>query len=341
MYFKLFERKRTFYCFILLILLLVFFFLIDLLIGNTSIKIGDILFFSKSSKETQLILFNFRFPKAIAAIVAGSALGAAGLLTQTFFRNPLAGPDVLGISSGASLGVAIFTLLLQQFFPSITLSASGSWGIIISACIGAALTMLLISILSAFIKDNITLLVVGLMIGAVFSSFITIIQYVSNEALLKSYIVWGFGSIRHLSMEQVSTMIPFVIIGIVLAIISIRSLNALLLGEKQAQSLGISISRTRFIIFVSIILLSGTITAFCGPIAFVAITVPHICRLVFNSNNHSILIPASILIGGIMLLVCDILSQFPGASITLPLNAITSIMGIPVIIWILFRGKIN
>jgi len=330
--------------FFLLFLLLMFLFFTDVIVGDTEISLGQLFgaFIHPSEHSAvQLILFNFRLPKAFAAILAGGALGISGLLTQTYFRNPLAGHDVLGISAGASLGVAVVLLAVGQFFPNFVFSAAGSWTVIVAACIGAGVTMLIITLIAGLVRDHVTLLVLGLMVGAAFSSIITVIQYLSNESLLKSFVVWGFGSIRHLNFSHLVVMLPFILTGIILAFFSIKSLNALLIGERYAQTLGIHVERSRLMVFVSIILLAGTITAFCGPIAFVAITVPHISRMIFRTNDHFVLIPASLIIGCIMVLLSDIFSQLPGSNISLPINAITSLMGIPLIIAILLRRKMG
>ncbi|MGC8824404.1 MAG: FecCD family ABC transporter permease [Bacteroidales bacterium] len=322
----------------------VFLLSVDLLVGKVKISVSDLwgsLVQPAQHSASQLIIYNFRLPKAIAAILAGLSLGISGLLTQTYFRNPLAGPDVLGISSGASLGVAVVMLVVGQFFPNIIFSSAGNWTVILAACIGAGFTMLMITLIASRVRDNVTLLVLGLMVGAAFSAVITVIQYLSNESLLKSFVVWGFGSIRHLSFSHLAVMFPFVVIGTVFAFLSIKSLNALLIGERYARTLGINVERARMIVFVSIILLAGTTTAFCGPIAFVAITVPHISRMLFRTNDHLVLIPASLLIGCILMLISDIFSQVPGSDITLPINAITSLMGIPLIIAVLLRRKMG
>ncbi|MEJ5264111.1 MAG: iron ABC transporter permease [Bacteroidales bacterium] len=341
------DRSQIFYrrlSFILLIILWLVLFIIDIMMGKVEIKVSELwnaIFQCSQHSDAQLILYNFRLPKAIAAVLAGVALGISGLLTQTYFRNPLAGPDVLGVSAGASLGVAVVVLVFSQFMPTYFFTVAGSWTIILAACIGAGLTMSMITLIASMIRDHVTLLVLGLMVGAAFSSIITVIQYLSNESLLKSFVVWGFGSIRHLTFSHLAVMTPFVILGTVLAFLSIKSLNALLLGEKYAQTLGIHVNRARLLIFFSIILLAGTITAFCGPIAFVAITVPHLSRMLFRTNDHFVLIPASLMIGGVMMLLSDILSQWPGSDISLPINALTSLMGIPLIITILLRRKMG
>jgi len=336
-------RQRSF-LFLLFFLLLVILFLIDVIVGEAEISPGQLFgIFTHTSEHSaaQLILINFRLPKAFAAVMAGIALGVSGLLTQTYFRNPLAGPDVLGISAGSSLGVAIVLLAVGQFFPNFVFSTVGSWTVIVAACIGAGITMLIITLIAGWVRDHVTLLVLGLMVGAAFSAVITVVQYLSNESLLKSFVVWGFGSIRHLSFSHLAVMLPFILIGIILAFFSVKSLNALLIGERYAQTLGIHVGRARLVVFISIILLAGTVTAFCGPIAFVAITVPHISRMIFRTNDHFVLIPTSLMIGAIMMLLSDVFSQVPGSDIALPINAITSLMGIPLIIALLLRRKMG
>ncbi|MCX7986578.1 MAG: iron ABC transporter permease [Bacteroidales bacterium] len=339
---KVVNSKRSL-IFVALLLLVLLFFFIDIVIGNAEVPVGDLIrsIISPSEYSTaSMIFYNFRLPKALAAVITGVALGISGLLTQTYFRNPLAGPDVLGISSGASLGVAFVLLVISQFLPSLGSSPVGNWTIIVAACVGAAATMLMITLVSGIIRDHVTMLVFGLMVGAAFSSAIIVIQYLSNETLLKSFVVWGFGSIRHLGLNHLAIMSPFIALGTLLSFFSVKNLNALLIGEKYAQTMGINLARARVLIFISIILLAGTITAFCGPIAFVAITVPHLSRMLLRTNDHFVLIVASLLTGSLMMLLSDILSHLPGSNISLPINALTSLMGIPLIIAIILRKKI-
>ena len=336
---KSIDRKRI--LFPILALLLVIFFLLDLFLGSTAIPFQEIiksLFSSASKPEWNLIVYDFRLPKALAAIFAGVALSVSGLQMQVIFRNPLAGPDVLGISSGASLGVALVVLSMASVLPLTFLSFAGSWVVVLSACIGAAATMGIILTVSARVKDILTVLILGIMIGAAFSSIVSILQYFGNETLLKSFIVWTLGSLGHISWEQLEVMIPVICIGIILSLLLSKRLNAMLIGEKYAQSMGVNIKTTRLLVFTSTSLLAGSVTAFCGPIAFVAIAVPHLCRKIFKTSDNFILLFSSIMIGAITLLISDIISQLPGSSLTLPINSVTSLLGIPIVVWIIVRN---
>jgi iron complex transport system permease protein len=333
------DRKRI--LFPILALLLVIFFLLDLFLGSTAIPFNEIiksLFGSASKPEWNLIVTDFRLPKALAAIFAGIALSVSGLQMQVIFRNPLAGPDVLGISSGASLGVALVVLSVSSFVPVTFLTFSGSWIVVFAACAGAGATMAIILTVSARVKDMLTVLILGIMIGAAFSSIVSILQYFGNETLLKSFIVWTLGSLGHISWEQLEVMIPIICIGIILSLFLTKRLNALLIGEKYAQSLGVNVKTTRLLVFTSTSLLAGSVTAFCGPIAFVAIAVPHLCRMIFKTSDNFILLFSSVMVGAITLLISDIISQLPGSSLTLPINSVTSLLGIPIVVWIIVRN---
>jgi iron complex transport system permease protein len=335
-----FRSKRNL-LFPFLVLLLVLFFLLDLLLGSTNIPFSEIVksFFGHTSKpEWDIIIYDFRLPKSLAAVFAGIALSVSGLQMQVIFRNPLAGPDVLGISSGASLGVALMVLSVESFLSVEFLSYTGSWVIVIAACTGAAVTMAIILTVSSRVKDILTVLILGIMIGAAFSSIVSILQYFGNESLLKSFIVWTLGSLGHISWDQLRVMIPVICVGLILSLFLTKRLNALLIGEKYAQSLGVNVKATRLLVFASTSLLAGSVTAFCGPIAFVAIAIPHLCRMIFKTSDNFVLLTASILIGAIALLICDIISQLPGSSLTLPINSVTSLIGIPIVVWIIIRN---
>jgi iron complex transport system permease protein len=335
----LFRRKQ--FLFPVLALLLLFFFMLDLLLGATSIPFAEIvksLAGLSSKPEWNIIVHDFRLPKALAAIFSGIALSISGLQMQVIFRNPLAGPDVLGISSGASLGVAIMVLTVESFIPIEFISFTGSWVIVLAACIGSAITMGIILTVSTRVKDILTVLILGIMIGAAFSSLVSILQYFGNETLLKSFIVWTLGSLGHISWEQLGVMVPVICTGIVLSFMLVKRMNALLIGEKYAQSVGVNLKVTRLLIFITTSILAGSVTAFCGPIAFIAIAVPHLCRMMFKTSDNLILLVSCIFVGGIILLISDIISQLPGSSLTLPINSVTSLMGIPIVIWIIVRN---
>lgn len=326
-----------------LILTLLFFIVLvlNLSFGSVDIPLKDlfnILFNKSTSNESwQIIITEFRIPKAITAILAGSALAVSGLLMQTLFRNPLADPYILGISSGASLGIAILILLVTiGGFSSILLS---SWSFIIAAAIGAFLIMLLVVIMASNIKNTISILIIGLMFGSFASAIISIMAYFSSAAQLQQFISWGFGNLGNHSFQELWIYFGFYTIGIVPLLFLIKPLNSLLLGENYAQSIGVNIKKVRFSILVVTSLLTGLVTAFSGPIAFVGLAVPHLTKLIFNTSNHLILIPAVLLNGAILMLISDTIAQLPNSEFTLPINAITSLFGAPIVIWLIVRKQ--
>jgi len=318
-------------------------FLADILLGSVKIPARDILLSVFSNHEIKpewrTILISFRIPKAIAAVLAGIALGISGLQMQTYFRNPLAGPYVLGISAGASLGVAILVLGSSLIFGSLITNPVSHWSVAIAAWTGAALVLIGILLVSFRIQDNMTILILGILFGSITIAVVSILQYFSNEALLRSFIIWTLGSLGNVTGPQLQVMMISIFAGLLLAVISIKRLNLLLLGESYAKTLGINIIRSRIIIFTSTSILAGTVTAFCGPIGFIGIVVPHVTRMVFQSSNHRVVIPGSIGIGACMMLFSDIVSQLPGYQQVLPINAVTAILGIPIVIWIVTQRK--
>ncbi|OFX86390.1 MAG: iron ABC transporter [Bacteroidetes bacterium GWF2_33_16] len=318
-------------------------FLADVFLGSVNIPIKEILriIFSGNSeyKEFSTIVLQFRLPKALTALLAGFALSVSGLQMQTIFKNPLAGPYVLGISSGASLGVAILVLGVSSAGIFGQIGPFSNWIIVLAAWIGSGLILLLILAVSTRVKDIMTILILGIMFGSATTAVVGILQYFSNETMLKAFIIWTMGSLGGVSMSQLYVLTPSVLLGLVIALISVKMLNALLLGENYAKSMGLNIRLSRFFIFISTSLLAGTITAFCGPIGFIGIAVPHLARLVFKTANHSILLPGSMIIGGIVLLLSDIISQLPGKESSLPINSITALVGIPIVIWIIIRKQ--
>ena len=336
------QYKTTFIFTILFVILLVVFFL-DLFMGSISIPGTEIIkiFFSQesSSPEWLSIINNFRIPKAFTALLAGAALSVSGLQMQTVFRNPLAGPDVLGITAGASLGVAITVLGISTLLPEAFRGFSGNGPVVIAACMGAGFILLLIFIVSLRIKNVITILILGIMFGSGIFAVVSILQYFSPASSLKSFVIWTMGSLSGVTKSQLHVLLPVIAVGLFLAFIHAKTLNALLLGENYAKSLGVNIRTSRFFIFFSTSLLAGSITAFCGPIGFVGIAVPHIARILFKTSNHHVLIPGTILIGAIMLLLSDILTLLPGNDSVLPINSVTALLGIPVVIWIIIKNK--
>ncbi|MEI6678863.1 MAG: iron ABC transporter permease [Mariniphaga sp.] len=328
---------------ILLSALVPLFFLADLLVGSYYISIPEILkaIFRTENADSQVLLIinQFRIPKAITAVLAGAALSVAGLQMQTVFRNPLAGPSILGVSSGASLGVALLVLGTGGLLGGSIVSIAGSWGIVAAAWMGSGLILLLIVLISARIKDIMTILILGILISSAISSVVNILQYFSNEAMLKSFVIWTMGSLGSVTNIQLSVLFPSVLTGIIIAFGSSKFLDAFLLGENYARSMGMNVRFARLMVFLSTCILAGSITAFCGPIGFIGIAVPHIARMVLQTAKHSLLVPATILIGASMMLVSDIISQLPGAERTLPVNSVTALLGIPIVIWVIIRNK--
>lgn len=318
--------------FIILLLLLVIFFATDVLLGSITIEPSEIFV---HGSITNTLLFNFRIPKATTALVAGAALSASGLMMQTIFRNPLAGPHILGVSSGASLGVALFML----GSPLLGLGYIRELGIAFSAWVGAATVLLVVMTVSARLKNIMTVLILGMMFGSATSAFVDVLQYFSNDTALKGFVIWAMGSLGGVSTPQLAILAGSTIVGLLLAIWAVKPLNLLLLGENYARTMGLNVRLTRTIIFSSTALLAGGVTAFCGPIAFIGIAVPHIARMIFREANHRILLPASVLTGMVLMLACDIIASLPGSNTVLPINTITSLIGIPVVVMILWRGN--
>ncbi len=336
-------RKGTSLLFTLLGVMLVLLFLADILIGSVLIPPGEgiraLLFPSQAVETTRIILLDFRLPKAITAVLTGIALSVSGLQMQTVFRNPLAGPYVLGISAGASLGVAFFALGFSSFLTWGTVSMTGTWSLAMAAWAGAFLVMILVLFVSARVNDNMTILILGILFSSAATAIVSIMQYFSSESMLKSFIVWTMGSLGSVTMNQLTVLGLASLLGILLALLKIKDLNAFLLGETYARSLGVNIIRSRLVIFFSASLLAGTITAFCGPIGFIGIAVPHLARVFFRTANHLILIPAVILTGANIMLLSDIISQLPGMQTTLPINSVTALLGIPVVVWMILKNR--
>jgi len=324
-----------------LLLLVVIFLILDIFLGSVSINIKEVLraIFTDSGSNFETIILKFRLPKAVTALSVGAALSLSGLQMQTVFRNPMAGPDVLGISSGASLGVAFVVLGFSSNISPDGLSGLGNWILVTASWLGAGAVMLLIMAISSRIKDIMTILILGIMLSSGISAIVTIMQYFSNESMLKAYVIWTMGSLGNLTSNQLNVLLISVSVGIILSLFASKMLNALLLGENYAGSIGLNIRFARVIIFGCTSILAGSATAFCGPIGFIGIAVPHIARILFKSSDHKILIPGSILIGGVVMLFSDIISQLPGSESVLPVNAVTSLIGIPVVIWVIFHNR--
>ena len=330
-------KSRFTILFVSLSLLLVILFVLDLLIGSVHIPLRDILgaiVGAEVDPATRLIVLDIRLIKTIVAILTGIALSVSGLQMQTLFRNPLAGPYVLGISSGASLGVAIFILgmPLLGVATNSTLSSIGTAG---AAWLGSALILTFVASASTRIKDIMVILILGMMISSGVSAVVQILQYLSNEEALKSFVIWTMGSLGDVTTNQLYLMLPAILLGLVISVAVIKPLNLLLLGEQYARTMGLNVRRSRYLIFLSTTLLAGTVTAFCGPISFVGLAIPHIARMIFCNADHRILLPASALCGAVTLLTCDIVSKW----LTLPINTITALLGIPIVIWVVIRNK--
>ena len=322
------------------------FFLLNLAIGSVDIPLSEIIQILIGGEATnsawEKILINIRIPRAVTAVLAGSALSVGGLWMQTLFRNPLAGPSVLGITAGASLGVAVVMLAggtITSIFAIQQLSTMGSWVIVLAASLGSAAVLLLILLISVKVRDNVTLLIIGLMVGNITIAIVSIWQYFSSPEQIQDYLIWTFGSLGGVPLDQLWILALVALIGGGLALVMSKPLNGLLLGENYARSMGMSVYSARIWIIVSTSLLAGGITAFCGPIGFVGIAVPHLTRSLMGTNEHRVLIPGTLLMGALLLLGCDIVAQMPGSTSTLPISAVTSLVGSPVVIWVIVQRK--
>ena len=329
--------RRTAILFTVLSLLTAALFTADLLVGSVAVALRDIwaaLTGGSCDPAVRDIILKIRLLKAVTALFAGAALAASGLQMQTLFRNPLAGPYVLGISSGAGLGVALFLLGA----PLLGVSAHSfvqSLGIAGAAWLGAALVLLIVMAVSRRIKDIMVILILGMMFGSGVSSMVEILQYLSSEAALKSFVIWTMGSLGDVTGGNLALMLPVITAGLVLSVAVIKPLNLLLLGENYARTMGLNVQRTRTLLFLSTVLLAGIVTAFCGPVGFIGLAVPHLARMLFASADHRVLMPASMLSGAALLLVCDLISK----SLALPINTVTALMGIPVVIVVVVRNR--
>ena len=330
---------------LLLLVVLVLVFLLSLVVGSVSIPLTDILTILVGGEPARAtwttIVLDFRLPKALTALLAGAALAVGGLQMQTLFRNPLADPYVLGVSSGASLGVALVVLSVGTTGSMLLagLGLSGDFGITLAAILGSGFALLLVIAVAARVQSVITLLVLGLMFGYATGALVSLLMYFSVAERIQMYINWTYGSFSGVSWRQMPIFIPVVIIGLLLTFLLSKPLNALLLGEAYARSMGLNVRRVRLAIISSTALLAGSVTAFCGPIGFLGLAVPHLCRALFGTSDHRILTPATLLLGGTLALVADLVAQMPGSQIVLPLNAVTALIGAPVVIWVILRRR--
>lgn len=324
--------------FILLIVLLIITLMADIAFGSAVLPLSEVWAALTGQSQDEVfreIILNHRLPKALTAVLTGAALSVAGVLMQTLFHNPLAGPDVLGVTSGASLGVALLTLGTS----TLPLWMVTGWGQVTAAVMGAVCVLLLVIIVSVKIPQTVSLLIIGMMFGNFAGAIVSILQSVSNPDTLKLFVTWTFGSLSAVDWNYMLVMAPVIGIGILIALLLQKQLNVFLLGKNYASGLGISVSRLRLLAILATALLAGTSTAFTGPIAFIGITMPHIARGLFRTPNHRVILPASMLCGAVTMLLCDLISQLPGTHTTLPINAVTALFGAPVIIWIIAKNK--
>ena len=330
------------YQFIILAVILLLCFVLNISLGSISIPFSEVFksLCSTTDNDTwQVIIMEFRLPKALTAIMVGSGLGISGLLMQTLFKNPLAGPFVLGISSGASLGVAIVILGSGLFGGLFATALIAKWSIVIAASLGSFLVLLAVLAVSNKVRDTMAILIIGLMFGSITSAVVSVLSYFSSAEQLQQYVFWGFGSLSNLSWYELLIFFVIYAVGLLLSIASIKGLNSLLLGDNYAKSLGVNLKQSRLIIILATSLIAGTITAFSGPIAFIGLAIPHLTRQIFKTTNHKILLPAVFLFGAIVMLICDSIAQVPGSDYTLPINAITALVGAPVVIWLLVKQR--
>lgn len=321
-------RRATGLLFVVLTALTAFLFCMDMTVGSVNIPLREVwgaLTGGDCPRTTAIIVLDIRLIKGVVAMLAGASLSVSGLQMQTLFRNPLAGPYVLGISAGASLGVALVVLA----------GVGSSLGVAGAAWIGAGAVLMVIAAVGHRIKDIMVILILGMMFSSGVSAIVQILQYVSREDALKSYVVWTMGSLGDVTSAQLWILVPAVIAGMVLAVITIKPLNLLLFGEEYAVTMGLNIRRSRGLLFLSTTLLAGTVTAFCGPIGFIGLAMPHVTRMIFRNSDHRVLVPATVLTGASILLLCDMVSKL----FTLPVNAITALLGIPIVVWIVLRNK--
>ena len=321
-------RSRSVLLFTALAALTLFLFLLDLAVGAVAVPLGDVwaaLTGGDCPRATAKIILNIRLIKAVVALLAGAALSVSGLQMQTLFRNPLAGPYVLGISSGASLGVALVVLA----------GVGSSIGIAGAAWLGAAIVLVVIAAVGHRIKDIMVILILGMMFSSGIGAVVQILQYVANDESLKMFVIWTMGSLGDVTVPQLAILLPSVIVGLLLAVWTIKPLNLLLFGEEYAVTMGLNIRRSRGLLFLSTTLLAGTVTAFCGPIGFIGLAMAHVARMLFREADHRVLLPGTLLSGAAVLLLCDIVSKM----FTLPVNAITALLGIPIVVWVVLRNK--
>ena len=322
-------------------ILIVLLFLLNIVVGSVAIPVGDVFAILLGADDVkpswQYIVLESRLPQAVTALLAGGALAVSGLMLQTAFRNPLAGPSIFGINSGAGLGVALVMLLLGGSISAGSVSLSGFVAVLMAAFVGAMAVMALIFFFSTIVRNNVMLLIIGIMIGYISNSAISLLNFFATDEGVKSYMVWGMGSFGGVSMKMLPAFVCLTLLCLLASLLLIKPLNALLLGDRYAENLGINIIRVRNRLLIITGLLTAVVTAFCGPVAFIGLAVPHITRLVLQTDNHRSLMPATILMGAVVALLCNLLCVLPGESGVIPLNAVTPLIGAPVIIYVIAK----
>ena len=324
-------------------LLIILLFCVSMIIGAVEIPVSEVISIlsGKTSEKAswQYIVLQSRLPQTITAMLCGGALAVSGLMLQTAFRNPLADPGIFGINSGASMGVALVMLLLGGNITAGTLSLTGFVATLFAAFIGAMLVMALILFFSTIVRNNVMLLIIGIMIGYITSSGISLLNFFATEEGVQSYMVWGLGNFGGVTMDQMPVFASICILGLITSLLLIKPLNALLLGEQYAENLGVNTLRVRNYLLVVTGLLTAIATAYCGPISFIGLAVPHIARMLLGTDNHQWLMPATILTGAVIAMLCNILCVLPGDNGIIPLNAVTPIIGAPVIIYVIAKQR--
>ena len=336
-------NKGATYC-LLLAVLIALLFILNILVGSVSIPAEDVVRILLGDNENikpswQFIILQSRLPQALTALLAGSALAVSGLMLQTAFRNPLAGPSVFGINSGAGLGVALVMLWLGGSFSAGSVSVTGFVAVLAAAFVGAMAVMLLIFLFSTMVRNSVMLLIIGIMIGYISNSAVSLLNFFATDEGVRSYMVWGMGSFSGVSTQMLPWFSLVTVAALFAALLLIKPLNALMLGDRYAENLGVNIIRVRNWLLVITGLLTAIVTAFCGPVAFIGLAVPHIARLLFHTDNHRLLMPATMLTGAVVALLCNVLCFLPGTLGVIPLNAVTPLIGAPVIIYVILRGR--
>ncbi|MEZ5020649.1 MAG: iron ABC transporter permease [Bacteroidales bacterium] len=315
-------------------------FIADLFLGSTRLTFSGVLqsLFGSGDPGDEIIVMQFRL-LTVTAVIAGMAMSVSGLLMQTLFRNPLAGPDVLGVSSGAGLGVALTILTITPLFSLHPGSIFTGWGVILAAWAGAGAVMIIIMAVSSRMRDIMTVLIVGLLLASAISAVVSLLQYFSNETMLRTYVIWTMGNLGNISYTQIRALALATAAGFAIAFIMIKPLNAMLMGETFSMTVGVRVRKARVILLASASILAGSVTAFCGPLAFIGVAVPHIARLLFGTGDHRVLMPGTALSGAAVLLLSDLVSVLPGGGHIIPVNTVTSLIGIPVVLWIILGRK--